>query len=249
MARSDNEDFQVFFKRIRPIYQELFNLAHAVTGNGSRAEYSLQYAMLEFWSLGESPSTRRGFREALRSATLRVALKNTSGGDEDWDGLRAPADSGDAIARLIAQETPELRRLLALRYGCGLSPRKSAHLARIEARRARLLTQRFEARAQRALPPADRRRFEARIAKSVRDGLALPNPLAPELNSVLRTFQVDAASVSRPNRLPGRILRAALAAVLTLLCVLTFWLAAVLLQPAVIEEPVQSQAAESTVIE
>ena len=79
MVRSDSEDFQIYFNRIRPIYHELFNLAHAVTGSSAQAEYSLQYALLECWCLGSAPSSRHGFREALRRATLRAALKN--GGD------------------------------------------------------------------------------------------------------------------------------------------------------------------------
>ena len=247
MVRTDSEDFQVYFNRIRPIYPELFNLAHAATGSSAQAEYSLQYAMLECWSLGELPASRHGFREALRSATLHAALKNPGDvdGEDDWDGLRAPANPDDAIARLIAQESAELRRILTLRYGCGLTLRKSARLAGVEIRRAKQFLQRFEARARRMLPPADRRRFELRITRAVRSGLTQPNPLAPELNNMLRTFQMDAASVARSNRLPGRILRFIVAAVLMLLCMLVFWLAAVLLQPAVLESPAAASAVET----
>ena len=244
MVRSDSEDFQVYFSRIRPIYAELFNLAHAVTGASAQAEYSLQYAMLECWSLGELPSSRHGFRGALRSATLHAALKapRDAEAEEDWDGLQAPANPGDAIARMIAQEPIELRRMLALRYGCGLSLRRSARLASVEPRRAQQMLQRFEARARRTLPAADRRRFELRIARAVRSGLSQPSPQAPEIGSVFRTFQADAASISRPSRLPVRILRVALAAVLALLCVAAFWMAAVLMQPARLESPVAQSA-------
>ena len=170
MVRTDSEEFQLYFNRIRPIYHELFNLVHAVTGASAQAEYSLHYALLECWSLGELPSSRHGFREALRSATLHAALKNPGSADaeDDWDGLRTPARPDDAIARLIAQEGAELRRMIALRYGCGLTLRKSARLTGVEARRAKQLFQRFEARARRALPPADRRRFELRISRTVR---------------------------------------------------------------------------------
>lgn len=248
MVRTDSEEFQLYFNRIRPIYHELFNLAHAATGSSAQAEYSLQYALLECWSLGELPSSRHGFREALRSATLHAALKKPGGtdGEADWDGLRTSANPDDAIARLIAQESAELRRMLALRYGCGLALRRSARLAGVEVRRAKQLLQRFEARARRALPPADRRRVELRIVRAVRSGLTQPNPLAPELNNMLRTFQMDAASVARSNRLPGRILRCIVAAVLMLMCMLVFWLAAVLLQPAVLEEPAATSAVETT---
>ena len=249
MVRTDSEDFQVYFNRIRPIYPELFNLAHAVTGASAQAEYSLQYAMLECWSLGELPSSRHGFREALRSATLHAALKAPRDADaeEDWDDLQSPANPDDAIARMIAQEPIELRRMIALRYGCGLSLRKCARLTSVETRRAQQMLQRFEARARRTLPAADRRRFELRIARAVRSGLSQPSPQAPELNNMLRTFQMDAASVARSNRLPGRILRCIVAAVLMLMCMLVFWLAAVLLQPAVLEEPAAPSAVETAV--
>ena len=251
MVRTDSEDFQVYFNRIRPIYAELFNLAHAVTGASAQAEYSLQYAMLECWSLGELPSSRHGFREALRSATLHAALKAPRDADaeEDWDGLQSPANPDDAIARMIAQEPIELRRMIALRYGCGLSLRRSARLASVEPRRAQQMLQRFEARARRTLPAADRRRFELRIARAVRSGLSQPSPQAPELTNMLRTFQMDAASVSRSSRLPGHILRIALAVILTLACMLVFWFAAVLLQPAVLEEGAAPSAVETVLPE
>ena len=247
MVRTDSEDFQVYFNRIRPIYPELFNLAHAVTGASAQAEYSLQYAMLECWSLGELPASRHGFREALRSATLHAALKNPGDADggEDWDGLQTPANPGDPIARLIARESVELRRLLALHWGCGLTLRRSARLTSVDFRRAQQMLQRFEARARRELPAADRRRIDLRIARAVRSGLSLPSPQAPELSNMLRTFQMDAASVSRSSRLPGRILRIVLAVILTLACMLVFWFAAVLLQPAVLEESAAPSAIET----
>lgn len=239
MAYANSDELQLYFNRIRPIYFELFNLAHAVTGASAQAEYCLQYALLECWSLGSAPSSRHGFREALRSATLHAALKHPGSAEpeDDWDGLRAADAASDPIAQLIAQEPRQLRRLLALRYGCALSLRKSARLASLEPRRARQLLERFEARVRRTLPAADRRRFEMRIQRSVRVGMAQPNPRAPELDSLLRTFQMDAASVAQSSRLPGRILRTIVAAVLMLACMLVFWLAAVLIQPAVLEAP------------
>ena len=73
--------------------------------------------------------------------------------------------------------------------------------------------------------------------------MALPCPQAPEIGSVLRTFQADAASITRPSRLPMRILHAVLALVLALLCILAFWLTAVLMQPAQLEAPTTQPAA------
>ena len=59
------------------------------------------------------------------------------------------------------------------------------------------------------------------------------------MGGVFRSFQADAASGSRPSRLPVRILQGIIAAVLALLCMAVFWFAAVILQPPVMEENTQ----------
>ena len=245
MTRTDAEDFQLYFSRIRPIYHRLFNLVHAVTGNCDQAEYCLQYAMLDCWTNGDASANRHGFRESLCSAVIRAALRlaqSEGGGAEfDWDGLSAPEGEGSPVAQLITQEPLEMRRMLALRYGCGLSLRRIARLTGCERSRAQALLRRFEARARRRLSGGDRRRADLLIARAVRAQLALPSSQAPEIGSVFRTFQADAASISRPSRLPARILRAVLAAVLAVLCVAAFWLVAVLMQPARLEAPVHPE--------
>lgn len=246
MTRSDAEDFQLYFSRIRPIYHQLFNLAHAVTGNCDQAEYCLQYAMLDCWANGDASANRHGFREGLRSSTIHAALRLMQSSDDapefDWDGLAAREEESPCVAQFIAQEPLETRRMLALRYGCSLSNRRIARLTGCEAGRVQAQLRRFEVRVRRRLSGRDQRHADLLIAKAVRAQLALPSPQAPEIGSVFRTFQADAASISRPSRLPVRILRVALAAVLALLCVAAFWMAAVLMQPARLESPVAQSA-------
>lgn len=246
MARPEVEEFQLYFTRIRPIYHQLFNIAHAITGNCDQAEYCLQYAMLDCWSAGDANASHHGFREGLRSSVTRAALKCASGDEYDWPGLQTDPDSEDPLVKLIAQESKDLQRLLTLRYGCSLSPRRIARIVDWDLNRVQTLLRRFEARTRRRLSTGDRRRFDSLIVRTVRGQLNQANPLAPEIGSTFRTFQADAASITRPNRLPARILRAVLAVVLAIFCVVAFWFTAVLMQPAVLEEPVPVEIAEQS---
>lgn len=239
MARSEVEEFQFYFNRIRPIYHQLFNIAHAITGNCDQAEYCLQYAMLDCWSAGDANASHHGFREGLRSSVTRAALKCASNGEYDWNGLHTDPESDDPLVKLIAQEPPELQRLLTLRYGCGISPRRIARIVSSDLNRVQTLLRRFEARTRRRLSGGDRRRFDVLVVRTVRSQLNQPNPLAPEMGGTFRTFQADAASITRPNRLPARILRAVLAVILAIFCVAAFWFTAVLMQPAVLEKPAE----------
>lgn len=245
MSRPESEEFQLYFNRIRPIYHQLFNLAHAVSGSSEHAEYCLQYAMLDCWSAGEATASSHGFRESLRSNTVRIALKTAADAPADWDGLRSGAESSDPLLRAIAQEGTELRRILALKYGCGLSARRIARAMDLDLNRVQTLLRRFEARTRRRLSGADSRKYDLLLVRTVRSQLNLPSPQAPEMGALFRSFQADAESVVRPNRLPARILHAVLALILALLCMGAFWLAAVLMQPAVLEDPGNTPAIET----
>lgn len=246
MARPEVEEFQLYFTRIRPIYHQLFNIAHAITGNCDQAEYCLQYAMLDCWSAGDANASHHGFREGLRSSVTRSALKCPSETEYDWPGLQTDSESEDPLIKLIAQESKDLQRLLTLRYGCSLSPRRIARIVDWDLNRVQTLLKRFEARTRRRLSTGDRRRFDSLIVRTVRSLLNQPNPLAPEIGSTFRTFQADAASITRPSRLPARILRAVLAVILAIFCVVAFWFTAVLMQPAVLEKPVLIETTEQT---
>lgn len=230
MPQNDMEALGRYLNRIRPIYHQLFNLAHAVTGSCEAAEYALQYAMLECW-MGEEWEGR-GFRESIRRSVVRAAL-HSEGGEYDWEGLPA-AEEGDALRQMICAELPELQRMLALRAGCGLSAGRIARICDCDARRVKALLRRFELKVKRRLPAPGR--SERRIDRAVRASLHQDSGLAPEMGSVFRSFQADAAGKSRGSRLPARLARILLSAVLALLCIALFWFAAVILQPPVMEE-------------
>ncbi len=239
MARPEIEEYQLYFNRLRPIYSQLFNLAHVITGNCEQAEYCLQYALLDCWALGCVSASHHGFREDLRSAVIRASQKSVHSAenpepDFDWDGLNT-SSAENPLARQIAQEPPETRRILALHFGCGLSIRRTANICDIDARRVRMLLHRFTARVRHRLAPSERRRCETMITRTVRTLLAQPNAQTPDFSKVFRTFQADAASMSRPSRLPIRLLHVTLAIILGVLCIAIFWLAAVLMQPTTLE--------------
>ena len=240
MARSDTDDFQLYLSRVRPIYHQLFNMAHAITGNCDQAEYSLQYAMTDFWAA--SSGSQHGFREGLRNTLIQAAMRTASGEAEfTWNGLSCenPEEEHDPVRRLIATESVELRRVLALKYGCGFSLRKIGRVMGIEPRRIQTALSRFEARARRKLEPGLRRRFDGLMLKAVKADFNLPSPLTPDMGNAFRTFQADAAAMTRPSRLPSRILHGVLAVIMALICIAGFWLAAVLMQPPVLEEPTE----------
>lgn len=223
-----------YLGRIRPIYHELFNLAHAVTGSRDAARYALQCAVLRGWTSDEDSAGQHGFREAMRRFVIRAALK-CGGSEQDWKGF-PPGGEEDSLRGLMRQESIEMQRVLALRGGCRLSHRQIARICGMDARRVRVMLRRFELRMKRKLSVNAAQRMDRRIDRAVRAALHQPSPDAPEMGSLFRSFQSEVAAASRPSRLPVRIAQAVIAVILTLVCMAAFWFAAVLLQPPVLEE-------------
>lgn len=247
MNYSDTDELQLYLGRIRPIYHQLFNIAHAVTGSCDLAEYCMQCAFLNYWVASAGSGSRHSFREGLRNMLIQTAMRETAVTKETheytWTGLTT--ESGDPLNALIGQESPELQRVLALKYGCRLSCRRIARLMDTDSARIRTMLNRFEARARRKIPAVDRRNFDSRMIRTLRADFAVPSALAPEMGSVFRTFEADAVSVTAPSRLPARILSGIAALVLAILCIAAFWLAAVLLQPAVIDNSPDTEIVET----
>ena len=246
MARSDAEDLQLFLSRVRPIYHQLFNIAHAITGSCELAEYSLQYALMDYWNA--SGGSHHGFREGLRNTLIHAAVRDALAARNDrpeftWNGLtsEAPEAEPDPMRRITAGEPVETRRILVLRYGCGFAPNRIARLMQTDVGRVLTLLRRFEARARRKLALSDSKRFHSLIAQTVRSDLALPNAYVPDMGNVFRSFMADADSILRPNRLPARILHAIVAVIMAVVCMLVFWFAAVLMQPAAIVDDGDTQ--------
>lgn len=243
MNKLNNEEFLLYLGRVRPMYHRLFHIAHAITGDAAQAEYALQYALLDCWQLGES--SHRGLRDALKRSIVRASIKNASFDASDWDGLRTTPEDPEPVRRLISQESTEMRRILALKYGCELSIGQIARLMSLDRAGVRQLLNRFEARLRRRLQPSERRRYDFLIHNSIRSFFAEADTFAPEMNGVFRSFQADAAEVAKPGKLPKRIVKWVFAALLAIICILAFWLTAVLIQPPVLENPAQTEISDS----
>lgn len=228
MTENDRQEaLQAYLERVRPQFHRLFNLAHAITGNADRAEYSVREAMLECWTGGEAEAGSHGLRESLKRSTIFAALEGArEKPEEDWDGLEEI--EGDALSAFIAQESLLTRRALALHYGCGFSTRRAAKVLGIKAKRVEVIVDRFAGRAARKL---NIRNIEQALGRTVTAQLNRASAAEPEIAGVLRTFRTDAADLTVSRHLTARILRIAVTALLALICIAGFFLAAVLLQP------------------
>lgn len=229
--RTGSDDTRLYISRVRPLFHQLFNEAHAICGDSRRAEYALQCAILDYWQ--ESARSRKsGFRDGLRSTLIRTAVRAASDrssapGESTWDGLCAQGD--DPVLRLTGSEPVEMRRVLALRYGCNLSRMRIAGLMRLEPSRVRTALTRFESRTRRKLGGIRRAKFEAMLRRAVRSDFAKPCAAEPDVNAVLRAFQADADSAPVNSHAAAHIVRYVLIGLLILFCMAAFWLIAVLL--------------------
>lgn len=231
-----NETLYSCYNRLSPAIPELFSMAYAICGNVRLAEYALQVTLTDTW-LGE----RRGgigFREGLRNRIRRealYALQDTAAEEIEttWDGLTE--DHGDPLLSMIVQENAEIRRILALRYGCALSGRKISRITGVAAEQVRESIHRFERRVRRRLSVGERRRLEALVTQKVRHAFSEPDPRMPSMGAIYRVFASDAAEIRRPSHLASRMIRKGIYVLLVLLCAVVFWLSAVLIQPTTLE--------------
>lgn len=244
MQQQTSEALRAWFRRVEPIYPELFNAAHAMCGNYDLAEYALRSAILEVWL--QNAGSGMGFRERLRAAVRREAFSaalspESAGADFTWPGIAARGD--DPILQQAAQERPETQRVLMLRYGCGLSLRGVAQLTGVQPGQARAAAERFEARCRRSLPRQERSRADAQISRSLRRALARTLTGIPGPAQVYRAFESEAAGMEVSGHRFSRGFGRVMAALLALLCAALFWLIAVIAQPAVIEQAPDAGAA------
>ena len=222
-----------YFSRVQAALPELFNMAHAICGNYELAEYALQCTLMEAW-LGDSRGSmgfREGLRNILRREALAVALEERAEVPElTWNGLCTEND--DEVLALLTQESVEVRRILALRYGCGFSVGRIVRLTGLPSSRVQEALERCERRVRRRLESGQRRGGEGYIAKAVRREFSRTDAAMPSQGAMYRAFAAEAAEMKRPSRLPSRMLRYALCILLAVLCAVSFWFAAVLMQPS-----------------
>jgi len=228
-----SEELRAWFRNVQPLCAELFNAAHVMCGNYDMAEFALRSAILEVWL--QQAAGGMGFRERLRAALRREAFEAAlsdegRAAEFTWPGPGMGQDDSP-IAAQLGQESIRTQRLVMLRHGCALPLRQVCRLTDMTQRQARAELSRFEARCRRRLPPQDRARAEALIARQAKRLLSQSSPDAPQPGQVYRAFEAEAEATR--SRGPGmwRIAGNLLLALMALLCAGAFWLFAVLVQP------------------
>ena len=239
MTEQTSEALRAWFKRVEPLYPELFNTAHVICGNYDQAEYALRSAILDVWA--QNADGGMGFREKLRSAVRDEALRAASDGASEftWPGFTALVD--DPLIRQAARENIDTQRLLMLRHGVGLSPGRIAKLTGMAASQVRGALDRFEARCRRGLSAQERSRFDALFARAARRALGvragIPHPAA-----IYRAFEAEASQLQVSDHRLGQVVYRVLALAMAAICAVLFWLFAVLVQPPELANETGAQA-------
>lgn len=242
VVTTQTDALHAYFVRVRPYYREMFNMAHAICGNYELAEYAVQSALLECFRQG-SPRSRVGLRESLRAAVRRMAMEQVRLIDDaelTWDGFREDAidgAQGDSILLIASQEGVDGRRMLMLRYGCGLRAREIARLTKASAAQVTQTLTRFERRVRRCLPPRERARTERHIVRSARAWLEAQTDGVPDSGAVLRSLEAELMENGAPGRKVSRAVFGVLGVLLGILLACLFWLLMVLLVPPQMEDP------------
>ena len=232
---------RAWFKRVEPLYPELFNTAHVICGNYDQAEDALRSAILEIWS--EGSQSGMGFRERLRASVREEALRLSAADDGTleftWPGIGESMD--DIILTQAAREDIDVQRTLMLRHGVGLSAGRIATITGMPASLVRSTLSRFETRCKRKLPAKDRPQFDSLLNKAMKRQLnartGIPHPAA-----VYRAFEAEAATLQAPTHRLSTIIYRVLVVLMALVCAVLFWLFAVLVQPPNLQSQSSSPA-------
>ena len=238
-----DDELRRYFARIKPYYNELFGMAHAITGNYETAEYALQRAIMTNWSKHGGQRGRLGIRERMRMEVRRQSLAEVlshRGKDAEltWNGLTGDEieqmEDEDPVMSALSGEDQDLRRMAALKYGCGLKNRERARLMDIPSSQVGTLLGRFEARTRRKLRGQDIRRIDQALTKAIRHEFNRADG-TPDTTAVYRTFEAEASGRKAPRHHLSRVIYGVLGAVMLLIIALIFWLAAVLMRAPVME--------------
>lgn len=173
------DDPQGFLERLKPLYSEMFRAAHAITGNLELAQFVLQNAMLEAYLRRGEWRDRMDFREGLMHAIRLVGLaelrreRRLQPVEQDWrgfeesEGLELDPSGVERMRQMVAREKPEMRRMLMLRYGCGLNPLQIAEVMQMRGGEVRQALTRCQSRLERGVVKPARKGGRARAQKVV----------------------------------------------------------------------------------
>ncbi len=227
-----------FIERVRPMYDELFQCAFALTGNLELAEYVLRSALLEAYLRRGEWRERMSFHEGIAYALRAVAMtelrriRAVGGFEVDWTLPEGVNLTGEEMALRSRVEREPLRtqRLMLLTYGCAMKTSQTAQALSLSVPGIKEGQRRLLSRLQRA-SGLGRREMEARMETLSEKLLASPCPDAPACGQMLRAFERDAEGQTGRKASAGRVASVTFLFIGAILCALLFWLLTVLLEP------------------
>jgi DNA-directed RNA polymerase specialized sigma24 family protein len=250
LMRAGAQDARSFVERVRPLFDELFQTAYALTGNLELAEYVLRSTLLEAYLRRSEWRERMSFRDGLSYTLGAVALtelkriRSVGGFETDWtlpdaDNLSAQER---ALRTRLEKETPRMLRMLLLVYGCGQRPAHIAQALSMSSAGVREGLRRLTSRLERSFHTG-RRGMEAQLEALCEKLIGAPCADAPACGAMLRTFERDAQGLTARRVSAGRAAGMGFLAIGALLCALLFWLLTVLLEPrSVAPDPLDASA-------
>ena len=219
---SENVTLQKYLSRLTPHCRELFRMAHAITENAELAEYALLSAMRSaYLSLGDDVP----FRDSIRHAVVEQSLGQLPRRDReeyppDFRCFELPGDNGE-VGAWLAAEKPETRRLLLLRYGCGLGSGDAGRALGVSRQAARAMMAAAQANFSRALGNLP---FDKTMARAARRELSRTDTAAPDMGALLRTFEADLRGAEKPRFSVRKGVRALFCGLCVLILAFAFWL-------------------------
>ena len=242
------DDPHAFVERIRPVYDELFQCAYALTGNLELSEYVLRSALLEAFLRRGEWRERMSFHEGVAYALRAVALtelrriRGVGGYELDWtlpEGVNLT--SGEAALReRLSRESVRTQRLTLLLYGCAMKQSQTAQVLSLSVPGVYEAQRRLLARFQRAAR-LGRREMESHLESLSEKLLKTPCPDAPGCGALLRAFERDTQGQTGRRASAGHVAGMTFLVAGAILCAILFWLLTVLLEPRAPTQPSSSR--------
>lgn len=234
------EELHLYFTRVKPMCRELFSMAYTICADHDAAELALQKVILGGWQSRRRFTSSKGFSESLRADMRRAALGCMNGPGEDWNRFGADPieeDTGDPVLNAIQQERPGIRRIVMLKYGCGLNNAQISRVTGVPSRQTAQLLDRFQRRIKRRITSEQRGKLESRLREICAEQLAEGGAEMPDIGALYRNFEAEAsANYSPVGRAASRV--AAMIAMIVMLAIIgcVLWGVSAVIRPAQIED-------------
>jgi len=226
-------DRQEFLHSVRPLTGSLFNVAHVITGNCELAELATQEALTDVFLAKKQRRGAANLRAELLRSTRSFALmelrrreKNT---ELDWRGFSNSEESGPFIARL-SEEPIEAQRAMALRFGCGLNIKNISDAMGLSVDTARDLIKESLSHLEKVSKRERSHPIEREAAHEIKRYLSRPGSAASDPGAILRYFEQTAADIAPSKRLLNTAFRWFFMTLGIIICAVTFWVLAVLME-------------------